>query len=789
MGAYPSWAGRRIQWLSHSGSAAEWVIGMNGDDESLLNGEEPAREGVFDQQLSFSTPFVEAPQPVQTILKRDGREVPFDRAKIAEAIFKAAQSIGGADRARADSLAAAIAIYLMKTCAGQTPTVDQVHDAVEKVLIEMGHARTALAYVRYRDRRARVRQLRQGNAEGLYRDLREAQRLPGETDETAREPRSVRTSAETLAQWDRERIVAALTRETGLDPDAASLVAFEVEQQIRMANVQTLTAPLIREMVGAKLIEHGFEDHARRHMRLGVPVYDAERIICGPGAGEAPLDPGATDLALAESIKREFALQRVFSREAADAHLRGDIHIHGLGMVDRLHRSVQSLEYVKRFGGGVPGSRSTPRPPKYADTLLAQMVHMNDALQNHFAEPIGWDAVNVFFAPFLYGLDDKGMRQAAQMLIYEYAHRAASPSERVAPAEMAVYWNVPSYLAQAEALGPGGECMGGTYADYEHTAQQFVWALLDVFREGVPGGASFPAPLFLVHLSVDSFGSPGLEAFLEHVAKTAAQRGMVHVLFDRHGAERGVPAAVWQPRYTAVQQITVNLPRLALCAPNERDFYTELERLSGVVAQAHREKRVFIERLLAGRGLGPYSLLAVEREGRPYLDIERAAYLVSAAGLNECVQVLTGREMHEADSAMALAGRIAEQMNRCFAQRSEEEDIDFRLAQTLEPVVLRRLALADLREFPDKARTIVKTGLLTHDIAYTAGAQLSAASGSNPIERVRIEGQLHEWFPAGAMTRVSMPDEQASKETVAGFIQKVCRQTLTHRIAFAEVQP
>jgi ribonucleoside-triphosphate reductase len=761
----------------------------NSGDESLLNGEEPAREGVFDQQLSFSTPYVEAPQLVHTILKRDGREAPFDRTKIAEAIFKAAQSIGGTDRARADSLAAAIAIYLMKTCAGQTPTVDQVHDAVEKVLIEMGHARTALAYVRYRDRRARVRQLRQGNAEGLYRDLREAQRVPGELGESEREPRSVRTSAETLAQWDRERIVAALTRETGLDPDAASLVAFEVEQQIRMANVQTLTAPLIREMVGAKLIEHGFEDHARRHMRLGVPVYDAERIICGPGPGEAPLDPAATDLALAESIKREFALQRVFSREAADAHLRGDIHIHGLGMVDRLHSSVQSLEYVKQFGGGVPGSRSTSRPPKYADTLLAQMVHMNDALQNHFVEAVGWDAVNVFFAPFLYGLDDKGMRQAAQMLIYEYAHRAASPSERVAPAEMAIYWNVPSYLAQAEAIGPGGERTGETYAGYEHTAQQFAWALLDVFREGAAGGVPFPAPVFLVHLSADSFGSPGLEAFLDHVAKTAAQRGMVHVLFDRHGAERGGPVTVWQPRHTAVQRITVNLPRLAFRAPNERDFYAELERISGVVARAHREKRVFIERLLAGRSLGPYSLLAVEREGQPYLDIERAAYLVSVAGLNECVQVLTGREMHEADASMALAGRIAEQMNRCFAQRSEEEDIDFRLAQTLEPAVLRRLALVDLREFPEKARNVVKTGLLTHDISYTAGAQLSAACGNSPIERVRMEGQLHEWFPIDAVSQVCMPDEQASKETVAGFIQKVCRQTLTHRIAFSEVQP
>ncbi|HOS50586.1 MAG TPA: hypothetical protein PLI10_04120, partial [Bacillota bacterium] len=95
------------------------------------------------------------------------------------------------------SLASAVAIFLAKKMRGDPPTADDVDDAVERVLIEMGHGRTALVYARYRDRRARVRRLRAGDASPLLNEVAEAQR------ESAFAPRRasvfVRTSAEKLA--------------------------------------------------------------------------------------------------------------------------------------------------------------------------------------------------------------------------------------------------------------------------------------------------------------------------------------------------------------------------------------------------------------------------------------------------------------------------------------------------------------------------------------------------------------------------------------------------------------
>ncbi|MCQ2554487.1 MAG: anaerobic ribonucleoside triphosphate reductase [Clostridia bacterium] len=96
---------------------------------------------------------------IKKIIKRDGRMVDFDVQKIADAIFKAAQVLGGKDYDLSLYLAKQVELYLLEVCHNQVPTVEQVQDAVEKVLIEAGHARTAKEYILYRAERTRVREM------------------------------------------------------------------------------------------------------------------------------------------------------------------------------------------------------------------------------------------------------------------------------------------------------------------------------------------------------------------------------------------------------------------------------------------------------------------------------------------------------------------------------------------------------------------------------------------------------------------------------------------------------
>lgn len=98
-------------------------------------------------------------EQIKKIIKRDGRTVDFDIDKIADAIYKAAQVLGGKDRDMAKFLARQVEVYLIEICHNEVPTVEQIQDTVEKVLIENGHARTAKEYILYRAERTRVRDM------------------------------------------------------------------------------------------------------------------------------------------------------------------------------------------------------------------------------------------------------------------------------------------------------------------------------------------------------------------------------------------------------------------------------------------------------------------------------------------------------------------------------------------------------------------------------------------------------------------------------------------------------
>ncbi len=97
--------------------------------------------------------------PFTEIRKRDGRVVLFEPEKITDAIFKAVQAVGGSNRDIAENLTGQVVRHLQEAgYNGIVPAVEEVQDAVEKVLIENGHARTAKAYILYRDRRTRIRE-------------------------------------------------------------------------------------------------------------------------------------------------------------------------------------------------------------------------------------------------------------------------------------------------------------------------------------------------------------------------------------------------------------------------------------------------------------------------------------------------------------------------------------------------------------------------------------------------------------------------------------------------------
>ncbi len=104
---------------------------------------------------------------IRKIRKRDGKVVDFNPVKITNAIWKAAEAVGGKDYKKATKLTDNVLDVLEKELKrGEIPTVEQVQDLVEKILIEEGHAKTAKAYILYRKQHQEIR-----DVAGLLKDI------------------------------------------------------------------------------------------------------------------------------------------------------------------------------------------------------------------------------------------------------------------------------------------------------------------------------------------------------------------------------------------------------------------------------------------------------------------------------------------------------------------------------------------------------------------------------------------------------------------------------------------
>jgi uridine kinase len=107
------------------------------------------------------------------VVKRTGAVVPFTPDRITNAIYRAAVAVGGRDRSTAEGLTEQVIYILEETIPpDRYPTVEEIQDVVEKVLIETGHAKVAKAYILYREERARRRREKAG------RGYRETSNIP-----------------------------------------------------------------------------------------------------------------------------------------------------------------------------------------------------------------------------------------------------------------------------------------------------------------------------------------------------------------------------------------------------------------------------------------------------------------------------------------------------------------------------------------------------------------------------------------------------------------------------------
>ena len=609
----------------------------------------------------------------------------------------------------------------------------------------------------------------------------------------------IRTSSEYLEEWNKERIVNALIRETYIDRRTAEIISDEVEKQIIGLNVSILTSTLIRELVGAKLIELGLEKAHKMHTRLGVPLYDVEQIILHHGKDDTEFLPGPelTNLALANRIKREYALINVFSQEVADAHLRGDIYLEGLEFIDRLYSVGLSLEYLKKFGLNFFERGIKTKPAKHPEALISQMVGFTEILRGLFFSSVEWDAVNTLFAPYTAGRSNADLKQHAQKLVFELSRQ--SMSLRVATL-LNLYWYVPDDLASVPVIGASRRRQTTKkqhYGDYLSESQRLLMTLLEVLSESNKEGKLFALPLPLIHISDKFFRVPGHAAFLGKLAEFILGKGHVSIIFER-GQQRSVfrsfllphktlesPKEPWKNRHAVINSVIINLPRFGYIARgSDMHLFAKLTEMMELAAEAHMQKRVFIEKLLAAGQEGPLGILMMKQDGKSFLHLEQADFLIGFVGLNELVQIHKGSQFHESEEAIAFGLEIISHMESVCDRLSQRHHISFVLAGIPNPTVSSRLARLDLRYYSPDSGHIVKGDLGTGTVRYADSIYMNPDESYPLLKRINIEGRFCPYMPGGTMSQVLIEGTFSQKKSIVDFITTVFHETENSQIYF-----
>ena len=140
----------------------------------------------------------------------------------------------------------------------------------------------------------------------------------------------VRTSHDSIEEFNSHKIIQSLVREGSLPLELAQKITEEVENRIYKFQTTYLTGSLIREMVNNVLLEHSYEEYRNKLARLGMPVFDIKEMF----TNVENIQNGAEDILFntGKNVLAEYLLTNTLPKDVADSHLSGDLHITNPGI-------------------------------------------------------------------------------------------------------------------------------------------------------------------------------------------------------------------------------------------------------------------------------------------------------------------------------------------------------------------------------------------------------------------------------------------------------------------------
>ena len=239
-------------------------------------------------------------------------------------------------------------------------------------------------------------------------------------------------------------------------------------------------------------------------------------------------------------------------------------------------------------------------------------------------------------------------------------------------------------------------------------------------------------------------------------------------------------------RFCGFQNVTVNLPQAAYRAGrgNLDGLYKEIDRAMKLVFKTHYQKKDFIGKLMASPGMPMWEVGKVARDGRRYIDLEKATYIVGLIGLNECVQFISGKELHEDEQAYKLGLKIISFMYSKAKQEEEKTGLNFSLEESPAESASSRLAKVDLRQFPQSAE-VIQGDVENDEHYYTNSIHFRASAPIDLLTRIEKQSKFHSMIESGAIIHAFVGEERPSPESILNLLKKTYNNTPTAQLVIS----
>lgn len=673
------------------------------------------------------------------IIKRDGREVAFDRVKIADAIYKAAQVLGGNDYEMAQDLAEKVETYVENTIQGRIPTVEEVQDAVEHTLIENGHARTAKEYILYRAERTRVREMNTR----LMKTLEDLTFKDAEDNDVKRE-------------------------NANIDGDTAmgTMLKYGSESAKQFYEMYVLNPK-----------------HAKAHREGDIHIHDLDFLT---------LTTTCCQIDIIKLFKDGFSTGHGFLREPNDIQSYSAlacIAIQSNQNDQHGGQSIPNFDYGMAIGVAKTYSKLYTKNLAKAAEILEDKPDLEEKfkeIKQKIADETGvkprLEASEEYCrleAPYLAEIVGEDTVERLQKFAVKYSEKETDRATY--QAMEALVHNLNTMHSRAGAQVPFSSINYGT--DTTPEGRMVIRNILLAEDAGLGNGETpiFPIHIFKVKEGINyNEGDPNYDLF-KLACRVSAKRLFPNFSFldapfnlqyykpgdyNSEVAYMGCRTRVMSNVYDPTREVTcgrgnlsftsINLPRIAINAHgNVEWFFEELERKVDLVIEQLLErfkiqaaKKVRNYPFLMGQGvwLDSDKLSPDDKVGEV---LKHGTLTIGFIGLAECLKALIGKHHGESKEAQNLGLEIVGYMRKRMDEESKKTGLNFSLIATPAEGLSGRFVRIDQKKYG------IIPGVTDRDY-YTNSFHIPVYYEINAFEKIRLEAPYHALTNGGHISYIEL---------------------------------